>query len=258
MHFERCTVTANEEYGPGHWVISLRSEQELSGIRAGEFLNLQCDPEDNWSLLRPLSILGVDLAANTLLVYYKHLGRLSRALSSVSPGESLNVLFPLGGRFPVDPAHRRIALIGGGVGLAPLLFLAQQLEGSGVEIDAYFGGASQPDLVLRMLEPYNCNMLLSTDDGSHGYGGNCVDCYFDSGRSHDVIYTCGPNPMMNALRARLDGSVPCWASLEEYMACGVGACLGCATHIDNGGQRANETVCRKGPVFDLSKVVFHH
>lgn len=258
MHFESCRVVANEEYGPGHWVISLHTEKDLSGIRAGEFLSLQCDPEDSWSLLRPLSILGVDLQQNTMQVYYKHLGRMSRALSSVAAGEYLNTLFPLGGRFPVDPSHGRIALVGGGVGLAPLLFLAKQLEDSAVLIDAYFGGAGKPDLVLRMLEPYSCNMILSTDDGSHGYHGNCVDCFFDSNQEYDAIYTCGPNPMMAALRDRLDGSTPCWASLEEYMACSVGACLGCTAHIDNDGQRSNETVCRKGPVFDLAKVVFHH
>ncbi len=258
MHFERCQVLANEEYGPGHWVISLGTDRDLSAIRAGEFLNLQCDPEDKWSMLRPLSILGVDIARGSMAVYYKHLGRMSRALSSVQPGESLNTLFPLGGRFPVDPAHTRIALIGGGVGLAPLLFLARQLEHSGLVIDAYFGGASKPDLVLRMLEPYKCNMVLSTDDGSHGYHGNCVDCFFAAGNHYDAIYTCGPNPMMAALRDRLDGSIPCWASLEEYMACGVGACLGCTAHIDNNGRRSNETVCTKGPVFDLAKVVFPH
>jgi dihydroorotate dehydrogenase electron transfer subunit len=257
MHFERSTVVANEEYGPGHWLIRLQVERDVSAIRAGEFLNLQCEPQDAWSLLRPLSILGTDSDKNTLDVYYKHLGRLSRALSNVTAGEQLNVLYPLGGAFPVDASHRRIALIGGGVGLAPLLFLARQLEEIGMTIDAYFGGARSSDLVLRMLEPYNCNMILSTDDGSHGYHGNCVDCYFDTGRSYDAIYTCGPNPMMAALQRRLPAAISCWASLEEYMACGVGACLGCTAHIDNNGQRSNETVCTKGPVFDLSKVVFH-
>lgn len=257
MHFERSTVIANEEYGPGHWVIRLQVEHDISAIRAGEFLNLQCDPEDTWSLLRPLSILGMDSDKRTLDVYYKHLGRLSRALSSVQAGEKLNVLYPLGGAFPVDHTHRRIALIGGGVGLAPLLFLARQLENSGMTIDAYFGGASAADLVLRMLEPYQCNMILSTDDGSHGFHGNCVACYFENAQTYDAIYTCGPNPMMAALQRELPGVVPCWASLEEYMACGVGACLGCTAHIEKDGRRSNDTVCTKGPVFDLSGVVFH-
>ncbi len=258
MDYQPLTVLSNRQLSPGNWLLTLVADAPLPEIKAGQFLNLRCDPHDKHSLLRPLSILDADPYDGTLAVYYKHLGRLSTQLSVVRPGEKLDCLFPLGGGFPWTAEWRRTALVGGGVGLAPLLFLARQLMpyGSGMDVQAFFGGRTADDLVLDLLEGYPLEIMLATDDGSLGYRGTVVAAFQEHMSDFDVIYTCGPSPMMKALQGALPPGVPAFASLEEYMACGVGACYGCAARIQTAHGQVYKTVCKDGPVFDLRQVVF--
>jgi dihydroorotate dehydrogenase electron transfer subunit len=262
VQYERAIVRRNEEYGPGHWVIELRTEAPLPEIRAGQFVSLRCDPHDTESLLRPFSFLGINPVEQTFSVYYKHLGRMSERLSAFGPGTQLDALFPLGGSFPWEEDWRRVALVGGGVGLAPLLLLAEQLEpfGEHMQVTAFFGGRSEADLVPRLLAEYpELPLQLATDDGSAGFHGTVVELFrhrVDLHDPFDVVYICGPNPMMAAMQSAIPAGMPAFASLEEYMACGVGACLGCTAHIERDGQRLNLTTCKEGPVFLLHEVVF--
>jgi dihydroorotate dehydrogenase electron transfer subunit len=262
VHYAPATLIRNEEYGPGHWVAELQFEHALPEIRAGQFFSLRCDPHDRNSLLRPFSFLDADPAARTISVYYKHLGRLSRALSDFGPGTQLDVLYPLGQAFQWRPEWRRVALVGGGVGMAPLLYLGRELlaHGDGLQVEAFFGGRSEDDLVPGLLSEYVELVLhLATDDGTRGFHGTVVELFrrsLERGSEFDAVYICGPNPMMRALQAVVPGELPAFASLEEYMACGVGACLGCTAHIEEGRQRYNKTTCKEGPVFPLHSVVF--
>jgi dihydroorotate dehydrogenase electron transfer subunit len=259
VRYEPATVIENVRLTPGHHVIELRAGAPLPPIVAGQFANLRCDPGDCYSLLRPFSILDYDTAAGTLSVYYKILGRMSERLSHIPAGESLDCLFPLGGGFPHKPSWQRVALVGGGVGIAPLLLLGRELKQRhpGIIVHGYFGGRSAPDLVPDLLGRYDFEMRLATDDGSLGYRGNAVRLFTDAAEPYDAIYTCGPNPMMHALKDVLPADGAAFASLEEYMACATGACYGCtALLVEPDGTERRLRVCRDGPIFDLRQVVF--
>src|SRR5207237_785194 len=160
----------------GHFVIRLVLPAPLPQVLAGQFANLQCAPGDEYSLLRPFSILDYDAAGGELSIYYKILGRMSALLARVPEGEMLGCLYPLGGGFPWQEGWLRCALVGGGVGIAPLLLLARQLALAqpGIAVQGYFGGRSAPDLVPDLLAEYDFPMQLATDDGSLGFAGNAV------------------------------------------------------------------------------------
>lgn len=262
MEYVEAAVVANRELSSGNWLITLAVLKPLPDILPGQFLNLRCNPSDAYSLLRPFSILDTDAAQGTLSIYYKHLGRLSTHLSTIPAGTRLDCLYPLGQGFPWHQDWRRIALVGGGVGLAPLLFLARWLgiKDPDVEIHGYFGGATDGDLVPALLADYGFPMQLATMDGNTGYHGTVVDLFgkrgTDSGKAYSAVYTCGPNAMMAALRDVVPKEVPAFASLEEYMACGVGACYGCTAPIREQDGVHNRRVCCDGPVFPLREVEF--
>jgi dihydroorotate dehydrogenase electron transfer subunit len=261
MEYVEATVTTNRELSTGNWLLKLAVPQPLPDIQPGQFLNLRCDPSDALSLLRPFSVLDTAAAQGTLSVYYKHLGRLSTRLSTIQAGTFLDCLYPLGRGFAWQQDWRRIALVGGGAGLAPLLFLARWLgrKDPEVEIHGFFGGATDGDLVPALLADYSFPMQLATMDGSTGHHGTVVDLFSERGTSsepYDVIYTCGPNSMMAALCNVLPRGVPAFASLEEYLACGVGACYGCTAPIREPDGVHYRRVCCEGPVFPLREVEF--
>jgi dihydroorotate dehydrogenase electron transfer subunit len=258
VKFEPARIIANVEIGPGHYLLTLQCAAPLPRILAGQFASLQCAEGDQHSLLRPFSVLSDDAASGELGIYYKILGRMSAQLAKQPAGSVLKILFPLGKPFIVDPQARRIALVGGGVGIAPLLYLQQQLAAGRPElyVQAYFGGRGAADLVPELLKNYSFPQQLATDDGSLGYRGNVIECLKQGGMGYDAVYTCGPNPMMAALKEILPPGLRAYASLEEYMACGVGACYGCTALIVEDGVERRMTVCTDGPIFDLRQTVF--
>ena len=258
MVYEQAVVLGNQEIGPGHHLLTLKVARPLPELRAGQFANLRCDPADRYSLLRPFSILDADPLLGTLSIYYKQLGRLSSILAGVPAMTRLDCLYPLGSGFPWREDLRRVALVGGGTGLAPLLFWARQLEpyGAGMEVAGYFGGATAADLVPELLGDYGFPMHVATVDGSAGFHGTVVELFAGHAEPYDAVYVCGPNAMMAALQQVLPPDCQAYASLEEYMACGVGACLGCAARIRENGAVVHRTVCKDGPVFDLRQVEF--
>jgi dihydroorotate dehydrogenase electron transfer subunit len=259
LKYEPATVLRNEHLGPGHYLIELQAKAPMTNIHAGQFLILRCDPWDQYSLMRPFSILDTDPQQARFSIYYKILGRLSTRLTEIESGTKLDCLYPLGTSFPHQDSWRNVALIGGGVGLAPLLFLGKQLQQQNPQniVTAFFGGGTADDLVQRLLADYDFPMQLATMDGSRGFKGNVVDLFSAADSDFDVVYTCGPTAMMAALQNHLPADTPAFSSLEEYMACGVGACLGCAAAIAKNGETQYKTVCKEGPVFDLRKVRFN-
>lgn len=258
VQYSSVTVIDNTELASGHWLVTLAAQMPLPQIDPGQFILLRCDPADVHSLLRPFSILDVDYDANTISVYYKHLGRLSVRLSTIQPGAAVDCLYPLGVGFPWQDGWRRVALVGGGVGLAPMLYLGRHLQEQDRTrvVECFFGGNGEQDLVPRLLARYDLPLRLATMDGSVGYQGTVVELYAASAGRHDVVYTCGPNPMMAALAKVLPDGCSAYASLEEYMACGVGACYGCTAKVETADGAKNLRVCCDGPVFDLRQVDF--
>jgi dihydroorotate dehydrogenase electron transfer subunit len=223
--------------------------------RPGQFAMLRAQPSLHL-LRRPMSIHDEGDGWRSYMV--KPVGPASRELVSVQPGGLVDSSLPLGRGFPVATelatGARELLLVGGGFGIAPLHFLARQLDAL-TRPPAYalvYGGRTARDVELEVLEGARGPVLVSTDDGSQGFRGTCVDLVVERLREmgararETVVLTCGSHAMMSALHAALRGRVArLYASLEEVMACGVGVCMGCVTP----SVRGYVPICTEGPVF---------
>lgn len=199
--------------------------------------------EDYPILPRPLSIS--DINNNEISFLYMLVGKGTRLFSQLKPEDKIELLGPLGNGFDLNKdKDKKIAIVAGGIGIAPMEYLAKELEG---KIDLYCGFATG-SYYTGVMGKYVDEIFISTDDGSVGYKGFVTDMVKDE---YDIIYACGPNPMMNSLVKRnLNANI--YLSLESKMACGIGACLGCAIETTNGIKR----VCHDGPVFNSQEVIF--
>lgn len=217
----------------------------------GQFIHLRVSDSCQPLLRRPLSIAAADAAKGTVSVIYRIVGAGTARLAELKTNDVVDVMGPLGTGF--DPECSRPLLIGGGMGLAPLVFLARWLCPRPLEV--LMGGRTEQELFWLELYKKTCDQIhVTTDDGSVGRRGFTVDALpgLLSAGGYDRIYACGPRPMLEkiaALAHRFD--IPCQVSLEEHMACGVGACLSC-TCAGKAGKR--KKVCTDGPVFWAEEV----
>ena len=208
---------------------------------------------------RPISIADADPTDGTLTLIYAVKGEGTRAMSELLVGQEVLALGPLGKGFPVkDYAGKTVWLLGGGLGVAPLLFTARKLYESGASVRAYIGFKNSHYVYGTAELGRYADVRSYTDDGSFGIAGFAVKGMLGdlaAARPH-AVFACGPKPMYQALAAGMPQSIPCYISLEERMGCGVGACLGCACEIrgEDGGVHIKR-VCADGPVFSLREVV---
>lgn len=205
------------------------------------------------TLRRPISICGIDKAAGTLRFVFQIRGEGTAELAQFQPGSTIEILAPLGNGFPIDPAKRTL-LVGGGIGVPPLLGVAAQL---GKKAAAVLGFRSRDAVILEEdFQAAGAKTLIATDDGSYGYHGLVTGLCQD--QDFDCVMACGPAPMLKAVAALAqERDVPCYVSLEERMACGIGACLGCAVALYNeDGAQYFGHVCKDGPVFDFRRVAW--
>jgi len=230
----------------------------LGGVRAGQFLMLRCDPSDPWRFQRPFSFVGVSPDAGELSLYYKAVGDQTRKLSLTAPGAQLPALFPLGNAFTPPEDGEPAILVAGGIGVAPLLMFARELAAAGhPKPRFYFGAHTAAELTLDYIAQFPTEFHFATDDGSHGHHGTVIDRLKADGVPPEArVYACGPKPMLRALKAALPREQRVEASLEEVMACGIGACYGCAVPTDGLGADEMKLVCRDGPVFNLHRIMF--
>ncbi len=230
----------------------------------GQFLNIKVNDADEPLLRRPLSIHRVRGANIELL--YEVVGRATQVLSQRKPGEYLDVIGPLGNGFNLTPNTYNLTpiLVAGGMGVAPLLFLAEKLVRSPLV------KVHRPPLVLIGAKGKNsiscaedfkkigCEVKIATDDGSRGFKGKVTDLLLSFLRTTNderrtTIYACGPRPMLKEIsRISKKYNIPVQVSLEEHMACGIGACLGCVVNTKSGFKR----VCKEGPVFKADEIVW--
>lgn len=262
-----CFIEKQHEFAHGHFVISLRCPDYDGGFLPGQFVNLKCDDTPYGRLYRPFSVLEYDNAARTMHIYYHAIGSGTIWLASRAQGEALKVLLPLGNSFNVPEDARRAALVAGGVGVAPLIFLARFLRQAKPElkIDFLMGARNKDSLCIPLIENAGIDADYATDDGSFGRGGLVTEMLSEllstngtDEKSTDYIACCGPTPMMAAVqRVARQFGVRGEASLEERMACGIGACFGCVATIENeNGSISRETTCRSGPVLPMDKIRF--
>lgn len=204
------------------------------------------------TLRRPISICGIDREKGTLRFVFQVRGQGTAELSEYQTGSEIELLAPLGNGFPIDPMKKTL-LVGGGIGVPPLLGCAAELKENAV---AVLGFRSKNAVILEKdFQAAGAKTLIATDDGSCGFHGLVTE--LAEQEEFDVVLACGPLPMLKAVRTLAQQrNVPCFLSLEERMACGIGACLGCATPLlDKNGNQYFGHVCKDGPVFDSRRVV---
>jgi dihydroorotate dehydrogenase electron transfer subunit len=259
----KATVVENRPLGRGSFVLRLAGCAALATAQPGQFVMLRGEWGRDPLLPRAFSILRLAPDGGCEILV-KAVGRGTRLLELVGAGAPLYVLGPLGRRFPAPQPGRVDLLVAGGVGLAPLLWHAEAARDAGVGgVALYYGGRSAADLVLLdEVARSGAAVHLATEDGSRGVHGRVTlalqQALADHGSlSGAAILTCGPNPMMRAVveLARAH-AIPAWVSVEGEMACGIGACLGCALPLsDQSGARKFAYACVDGPVFDAASVV---
>ena len=204
-------------------------------------------------LRRPIAICKVE--KNLVTYCYQLKGEGTKELANMEAGTKLNVLMPLGNGFFVEENEKKIALVGGGVGIFPLISVLREYAG-GKEISAYMGFRNK-NAVCGLDEFEKADKFIAvTDDGSFGEKMNSVQAFKEDlkkGNRPDVVLSCGPTPMLRALKAVVEEEgLECYVSLEERMGCGIGACLVCVCAMTNG---QNARVCKDGPVFNVKEVV---
>lgn len=230
-----------------NYIITLSSDSDIENIDPGNFAEIKVPNSPDVFLRRPISVLDVDHGENTIKFYIKAIGKGTRQLGNLDVDSKVNIVYPLGNSFSI--IHRKkVLIVGGGSGIAPFIMLASKLIDVSTEVTFLIGARSKGDVFLT--DEFNKfgKVLVTTEDGSMGEKGLVTQhSIFAGNMDFDHIYTCGPDPMMKAVaQIAHEKNIPCEASLENMMACGIGACLCCVTPT----VRGNECVCTEGPVFN--------
>ena len=225
-------------------------DKPLPDMLPGQFVEVRIDGAANTFLRRPISINFVDREHNELWLMVAMVGEGTRRLGTLHKGDKLNCVLPLGNGFTPPSSSSSHLLIGGGVGVAPLLYLGATLKEQGCEPTFLLGGRTASDVLeLDLFRNYG-RVCVTTEDGSAGEKG-FVTNHSVLNESFDRIATCGPTPMMKAVaRYAMAKGIPCEVSLENLMACGIGACLCCVVDSDQG----HKCVCKEGPVFNANQL----
>jgi len=245
-------VKVNKSLNNQYFILILTAADKLPEMLPGQFAEVRVDDSPTTFLRRPISINFVDYEKNELWLLVQIVGDGTQKLSQLKTGDNVNLIFPLGNTFTIpEDKKSNILLIGGGVGIAPMLFLGSCLNDRGYRCNFLLGGRTALNLLqLDDFSKYG-NVYTTTEDGSHGEKGFVTQHSILDKKSFDAIYTCGPTPMMKAVAAYAQkNNIFCEVSLENTMACGFGACLCCVTDTTDG----HLCVCTEGPVFNITKL----
>lgn len=241
-------VIENKKLNNDFFIIELFSEQKLPEMKPGQFVQAKIEGSPVTFLRRPLSIHDADYGANTFKLLIQLAGEGTRKLSLLRNGDYLNLVYPLGNSFSIPPAGHKVLLVGGGCGIAPLLFLAKTLKKHGCTPDIVLGFRNK-DRIIEYEEYLSIGkVFLTTEDGSVGEKGRATGHSIFSSNSYNKVYCCGPEVMMRTVAgwARKTDTA-CEVSLENLMACGFGACLCCVVDSVKG----HLCTCIDGPVFNI-------
>ncbi|MCC8140525.1 MAG: dihydroorotate dehydrogenase electron transfer subunit [Lachnospiraceae bacterium] len=252
---EYASVIEQKEIATGIFSLWLQTEQIAKTAKPGQFVSVYSQDESRM-LPRPISICEAEPDGRLRLVY-RVAGQGTEEFSRLRAGETLEILGPLGNGYPNELFGADILLLGGGIGIPPMLQLARVLR-SQANTEVQIVAGYRDELFLTEELAAVGKLSIATEDGSAGTKGNVLDAVREQGITADVICACGPKPMLRAVKTYAEErNIPCWLSLEERMACGVGACLACvcqSTEIDSHSHVHNKRVCKDGPVFRSTEV----
>jgi dihydroorotate dehydrogenase electron transfer subunit len=256
-------LVAREALGGGHFLLTFRHPEAAREARPGQYVMIKAGLSAEPPLRRPFSILSVDAARETVSLFVKAVGHASGLLSAMEEGDPAQCLGPLGRPFTTAPPGVEALLVAGGYGVAPLRFLSDELRSAGGRATLFYGGRSRADLVLldRLGGP-GLSIVAATEDGSLGERGRVtapLQARLDGGRGPVRLYACGPDAMMHAVaRIAAERSLEAEVSLDPWMGCGVGTCLGCVVRVQGPSEERwkYRCACTEGPVFDSARVVW--
>lgn len=275
---ENVRVLSCNRIGTDIFSLRLQTEHIAAAAKPGQFVSVYAN--DSARLLpRPISVCEADGESGVLRLVFRIAGEGTREFSKFQEGDRVDITGPLGNGFPLEAAKgKKVFLIGGGIGIPPMLELAKRLtetgenreerceknckERSGESREGNFKASCKAILGYRdeifLREDFPCETVIATEDGSAGTKGNVLDAIREHHLEADVIFACGPTPMLRALKQYAqEHGIECWLSMEEKMACGIGACLSCvcrSTGIDEHSQVKNKRVCTEGPVFRSTEI----
>ncbi len=257
IEHRKFVVLHRSDLDAGYCLMDLRPlDGDLpEGILPGQFVEITV-PGNGKLLRRPISIHFADYKSNTLRLLIRAVGEGTRSICSSSEGDELDMIIPLGKGFSTDfKEGDLLVLAGGGVGVAPLLYQASILKSKGVDVKMVYGARNSHELVVAEAFKDFADVEITTDDGSRGTPGRVTDsvCFATMLERASMVQCCGPAPMMKAVAAACRRSeTPCEVSLENMMACGLGACLCCVEKTVKG----NVCVCTEGPVFNIDQLTW--
>ena len=257
MFEQNAKIIFNKKLAPETFLMAIKSPEIVAEARPGQFVMIRVTSGIDPLLRRPFSICGTR-GDDLFLILYKVVGRGTAIMSKAKGGQKLAVLGSLGSGFNLPKREGNAVLVAGGIGIAPLIFLAQAMDTGKT---AFLTGYRSKNEILP-LEPFGLDAmetLISTDDGTAGHHGFVTELLENhlAGLSDDppLIFSCGPHPMLKDVAGlALKRNIPCQVSLETGMACGLGACQGCAVRASTKENRAYFHVCQNGPVFDVEKL----
>ncbi|MCI8558591.1 MAG: dihydroorotate dehydrogenase electron transfer subunit [Lachnospiraceae bacterium] len=250
---ETAVITEQQKIATDIYSMWLQTERIAGEAVPGQFLSVYSRDESRM-LPRPISICQVDQRRGRIRLVYRIAGKGTKEFSGYGTGDTLEIVGPLGNGFPLDKGYEKVLLIGGGIGIPPMVELSERLSGEKLIVVGY----RNSELFLKEELERNGELYLASEDGSVGTKGNVLDAIHGKKLSGQAIFACGPTPMLRALKTyAAEQGIDCYLSLEERMACGVGACLACVCHsmdIDAHTHVKNKRICKDGPVFAAGEI----
>jgi dihydroorotate dehydrogenase electron transfer subunit len=256
-------LVAKQSLGGAYVLLTFRHPEVAAQARAGQFVMIKAGCSAEPPLRRPFSILDVDPADGTFRIFLKVIGGGTRALADLREGELAQCLGPLGTPFTPPAAGREALLVAGGYGIAPFHLFCRELRAAGREARVFYGGRTAADLQIRdAFDTLDVPLIAATDDGSLGHRGRVtepLDAHLEQHGGAFEIFACGPDAMLHAVaRVAARRGVPAQVSLDPWMGCGVGTCLGCVVWMQAASDERPRyrCACTEGPVFDALEVVW--
>ena len=263
----KIKILFKEELASNIFLMKLLAPSIASEALPGQFIHIKCSEDNCHVMRRPISIHKIDKKRGEIYILLQVVGESTKLLAQRVVGDDLDILGPIGNGFNILPESKKIIVVGGGIGVAPLLALVEECLIQGKEVRVLIG-ALKKELIIgeESFKKLGARVDVATDDGSYKHKGFVTDLLEEAiqeGWLPDQIFSCGPRPMLKKIaNISSDAHIDCQVSLEERMACGIGACLGCVCKIKNEDKKQDKVnyeykrVCIDGPIFEGSKVVW--